>query len=857
MKIKNQKSNFPVVCLGASAGGLSVFQTFFSFLPTILDIDISFILIQHLSPDSNSKLSEIIQKYTNMDVFEVKNNTEIKPKSIYVIPPNYDMKLTGYSLKLVKQPKDKIIKLPIDFFLKSMAKELKENSISIILSGNGNDGAQGIREIKENNGLVLVQKRATAQYKSMPQNAIETGFVDLELTIEDIAQNLIEYIKNKDLNNSWFLEHYDIQEKQKILTLLRDVTGHDFSNYKENTIDRRINKSMQQNKIDNLKDYYQFLTENDEQVFELIDEILINVTRLFRDKEVFESLAKNAIPKLFSNKPINAPIRVWVAGCSTGEEAYSIAILIKEYMLKNSLKNKVMIFATDIDSKAISVARKRVFPSSIEEDVTSSRLKKFFYQNNSGGYGIVKDIRDMIIFSEHNIIKDPPFINLDLLSCRNVMIYMDSKLQRNLILQFHYAIYPSGLLLLGSSESVGDLGNYFKNLDLKNNIFQCNNSLSTFNQITRNSILKPMENYTKSLSNQQDIMIVKQMKPSLKEIIEQAILKYYTPTAVLIDEDGNILYLVGNTSEYLELPQGEYGINNIFKMFRKELKEVIEESFHKIKNTKQTIKVENIMIKTKDSYKSIDTTLSAVISSSNLESTSYLYLIIFEDKNTEDEKVKEINLTANIKDDGDEKKIIKKLKEEIRVQKQYLEETNERLKLSNQELTSYNEEMQSLNEEMQSTNEELETSREELQSLNEELTIVNSELQVKVNDLTTVNNDMNNLISGTGIGTIFVNHELNILRFTPTIKPIINLIPGDTGRYLGDIVSNVIDNKLLLEKTQDVLDTLIPKEAQIVTDNGLIYFMRIHPYRTVENVIEGAVITFIEVTDIIKKTAQL
>ena len=852
-KVKVQKTNLIVVGIGASAGGLAAFESFFSSLPISFDIDISFVLIQHLSPDSHSMLTEIIKRYTNLQVFEVKDKMKIEPKCVYIIPPNYNMEISGYTFNLIKQSTNITQRLPIDFFFNSLAKEYHENSIGVILSGTGSDGSKGIKTIKENGGLVFVQNIKTAIYEGMPQNALDTGFVDYELTVEDMGANLIHYIKNRDSIDTIIDENNKDIYLKKIFYLLSKHTGHDFSMYKLNTVNRRIEKCMSQYKINSIKEYWNFLNENKNEIFSLFNQLLIGVTNFFRDKEAFESLEKNVIPKLFINKEKDATIRVWVAGCSTGDEAYSIAILLKEYMDKNNLDNQVNIFASDIDLNAIIIARNRIFPFSIENDVSLSRLEQFFHKN-SNGYTIDKTIRDMIIFSEHNIIKDPPFSKLDLLSCRNVLIYMNVELQKNLILQFHYALYPNGILFLGSSESIGDFGQFFDAIDQKNNIFQCNNT-NTTNTIIPNRIREV--GFVKKLSLNTTNTPFVDLKLPIKELFEHALLKYLSPTAVLVDEDGNILYLSGESSKYLEIPQGEAIVNNIFNMLKEELKIEVLKAFNKVKQSKLNITIENLNIKTNDSYEIVNISILSTVSSSGLESSDFLYLVVFENNKSSLEKKEISNLIPSKNIVEDESTTIKTLREELKKQKKFLQDSNERLLLSNQELKSYNEEIQSMNEELQSTNEELETSREELQSLNEELSIVNAELQSKVTDLTTVNNDMNNLISGTGIGTIFVDNDLHILHFTPTIKQIINLIPGDIGRFLGDIVLNIIDYKELISDTQNVLDTLIPKEIEVQAKNGLWFLMRIQPYRTIENVIEGAVISFVNITEIVNIRQKL
>jgi two-component system CheB/CheR fusion protein len=824
--IEKNDPNFPVVGIGASAGGLFAFESFFASLP-VLDTDISFVLVQHLPNNSPNLLTDIIKKFTTMKVFEVEHGMTIQPRCVYVIPCSYDIKLKDYSFELIKHSKETKQKLPIDFFFHSLGKELKSNSIAIILSGMGSDGARGIETVKENGGLVFVQDVKTADYASMPESAIETGFVDYELSLEDIGKNILYYFKNKDFANLPATEEkYDFNTK-KIFTLLQKHTGHDFSMYKPSIINRRISKCMDSHKITSKKRYVELLEKDTNELLNLMHELLINVTSLFRDKTAFDALEKIVIPKLFIDKEINAPIRIWVAGCSSGEEAYSIAILLKEYMDQHHLYNKVQIFASDIDKIALNSARNKVFSKSIEEDVTKSRLSKFFLTNNAA-YSINKTIRDMIIFSDHDIIKDPPFLKLDLISCRNVMIYMNNHLQNSLILQFHYALYPKGILFLGNAESVGDMEQFYNTLDAKNKIYQYR--ASTKNKITLNK-RTPL-----GLANKLYKPLIHK-EVSLKKIVEQALVKHFAPTLALVDEQGDILYLLGETSKYLLLPQGDSTINNIERMIKAKFKDYLLRALESIKENKKTITL---------NYGTEDITVLSVVGNYSSDITEFFYLIIFENQKLSEGKKEPVN------ECNDESTTIKNLRAELKGKEKFLEEINEKLKLSNQELTTYNEEIQSMNEELQSTNEELDTSREELQSLNEELSVLNSELETKVTDLGILNNDMNNLIAGTQIGTIFVDLDLNILRFTPKVKQIIHLIQGDIGRYLGDIASDVIDIKKLITDTQNVLNTLLPKEREIETENELLFFMSIQPYRTIDNIVEGAVISFVNITDILK-----
>ena len=621
--------------------------------------------------------------------------------------------------------------------------------------------------------------------------------------------------------------------------------------YKPSTMGRRIERRLVVNKIDTIEEYYEYLKESKNEVTTLFNDLLIGVTSFFRDEEVFASLEKNAIPKLFLDKSSDSIIRVWITACSTGEEPYSIAILIMEYMQKIKERFVVQIFATDIDETAITTARAGIYPLSIDSNVSKERLEKFFIKNSDGNsYRIDKNIRDMLVFSVHDVIKDPPFSKLDLISCRNLLIYMNIQLQQKVISIFHYALKTKGILLLGNSETLGELENLYTVIDAKSKLFECQKD---HNNIKTNMLSRLLPTNQKYNSIPQINKLTAGVKLPLRELIENAILEQIAPSAVLVNEQGDILYIQGKAGMYLELPSGEIDTNNIFKMAKEGLKNDLILSFQKAKNKKQIVHTYGLKIKTNESFIIVDITIREINLNLKFKQELPLYLVLIqEDLSTSKEEIIEENLP--IIDDVDTKFLheninIKSLKQELQLQKSFLQDANEKLENSNEELKSYNEEIQSMNEELQSTNEELETSKEELQSVNEELSTVNSELNIKVTDLSRSNNDMNNLLAGTGIGTIFVDHKLNILRFTPAVTRIINLILADIGRPIGHIVSNMIDYRSLVSDIQSVLDTLVPKEIEVMTIDVKSYLMRIQPYRTLENVIEGAVISFVDITE--------
>ena len=578
---------------------------------------------------------------------------------------------------------------------------------------------------------------------------------------------------------------------------------------------------------------------------------LIGVTSFFRNPTAFEALKEKVIPNLFTGKHPDSTIRIWVPGCSTGEEAYSIGILLKEQMEMLKKNFKVQIFATDIDSRAILKARSGVYPSTISLDISPERLKRFFTQDSSGNYRIQKNIRDMIVFSEHNIIKDPPFSKLALLSCRNVLIYMERKLQKKLIPLFHYALDKDGFLFLGPSETLGEFENLFETLDRKSKLFR-KKDVSSGPLLMGTFIPSRLESgETKKPFSKAPI----ESEPQLRELTEQTMLQHYNSVGVLVDKSGDILYIHGRTGLYLEIASGKAGPNNILKSAREGLKQELITALHIAVVRKEPVFRSGLRVKTNGDFTTVNLALRPVAAGSDEAGGQNLFLVIIEEAKTSEQSQIGKDSAIGASEGACEKSTdvdarILELKQELKIKEENLKASNEELETSNEELKSSNEEMQSINEELQSTNEELETSREELQSVNEELTTVNTELQNKVADLSQAVNDMNNLLAGTGIGTIFVDQQMHILRFTPQVTSVINLIPTDVGRPVGHIVSNLLGYDRLVEDIKEVLDTLTPKDIEVQTKKGVWYLLRIRPYRTTENVIKGAVITFTDINEI-------
>ena len=618
---------------------------------------------------------------------------------------------------------------------------------------------------------------------------------------------------------------------------------------------------MAVHQINSTDAYVKYLQQFPVEVEALFRDLLIGVTQFFRDPETFEALETQVIPKLFEGKPAGSVIRAWSTGCSTGEEAYSIAMLLHEHCVKLKQNYKLQVFATDIDSRAITTARAGVYPASSAENISPERLARFFIAEPDGSaYRIHKSIRDCLIFSEHDVIKDPPFSKLDLISCRNLLIYLGTDLQKKLITLFHYALQPGGVLYLGNSETIGELGDMFTVLDRKSKIYQRNEDFQGARRGALGRFLPPMMLKDKD----QPLFTGKMLHPvklSLRELTEQALLQQLAPVGALVNGHGEIIYLHGRAGMFLEPSPGDAGINNILKMAREGLRRDLTSALHKAVGTKDRIQCLNIRVKTNGHHTLVNLSVSPVLSSTAGALESPLFLVILEEAPappTQPSAVAAIAQSASATShNGDIHAQIVELNEELQAKEEYLHAAKEELETSNEELKSSNEEMQSVNEELQSTNEELETSKEEMQSINEELSTVNTELQIKVTDLSRANNDMNNLLAGTGIGTIFVDFNLRILRFTPAATRIINLILSDVGRPVGHIVSNLVGYDRLVADVQEVLRTLIPKEIDVQTPEPKNYTIRILPYRTLDNVIEGAVITFVDITEVVRTREAL
>jgi two-component system CheB/CheR fusion protein len=831
--VPKDTKDFYMVGIGASAGGLEAFEKFFQKMPN--DTGMGFILVPHLDPTHISLMPELIQKSSKMDVSHVKDGTKVKPNTVYIVPPNHELAILNGTLQLLALPKTAGLRMPIDYFFRSLAEDQGEKAICVILSGMGTDGTLGLRSIKGELGMAMVQSPDSAKYNSMPRSAIETDLVDYILPPEKMPEQLIAYAKHatKKVVPKLVVSQGKVPDAlQKIFILIRTHTGHDFSSYKQNTVCRRIERRMNVHQIDNISNYVRYLQENSVEVETLFKELLIGVTNFFRDNDAFEALKEKALPQIFRGKPNDYTIRAWVPGCSSGEEAYSIAILLRECIEEFKQPFSIQIFATDIDNHAIETARAGIYPASISTDVSPDRLKRFFESEDNVSM-IKKDIREVLIFAPQDIIKDPPFTKLDLICCRNLLIYLDSELQKKLMPLFHYSLKPEGILFLGSSETIGEFKELFDAVDKKWKIYRRKEAVPASHVMYEYPV-------TKQLDKIHETEEKRPTELSVAQLAEKSLLTHYAPPSVIINERGEILYIHGRTGNYLEPAPGEARLS-IYEMAREGLKLELSSAIRKATTLKKEIIYKGLQVKGNGVTQSINLTVRPMFEAN---APSGLMMVVFEDVEPakKEESPKKKVVPKKKADEG-----IKALERELQYTKESLQTTIEELETSNEELKSTNEELQSTNEELQSTNEELETSKEEQQSMNEELTTVNSELQGKIDELSTANDDLKNLLDAIEVPTIFLDNDLCIKRFTTHTTKIINLIKTDMGRPIGDIVSKIEDINIS-EVAEAVLKDLVFREREVKTRDGSYFMMRINPYRTTGNVIDGAVITFADLT---------
>jgi len=844
---ENASEGPPVVGIGASAGGLDAFEHFFRACPQ--DSGLAFVLIPHLDPEHESILTEILQRTTKMPVIEAVDQLRVAPNHVYVIAPNREMTIVGGVLRLSIPDQPRGQRMPIDGFFRSLAKDQAERAIGIILSGMGMDGTQGLRAIFGAGGLCLVQKPSTAKHDGMPLSAIASGVVTHILTAEEMPATLQTLTHEPDFSHRLprILPSDLVSGMNQILLQVRASTGHDFSHYKQSTISRRIARRMTQHNIEDWTTYASYLKSNPAEVQALFKELLINVTSFFRDPEAFVVLKRQVLPALLANKPANYAFRVWVAGCATGEEAYSIAIVLQELLDELSEKQQpafsIQIYATDLDDDAIAVARKGIYPLHIAQDMTPERLQRFFLKEGAG-YKVKKEIREIVIFAVQNVIKDPPFTKLDLLSCRNLMIYLEPDLQNQLIPKFHHALKPNGALFLSASESIPNHPELFSPLDRKWKFYRRNHAVpSSYAMLISESVV-PTDKVGRTASA---TVLNKPKVSNVADLSHRALLQSYAPPSVTTDILGNILFVHGDTGRYLRPAPGPV-TTNVVEMAREGLHLELRTAVLRAASEGVPTLNHEVLVQLESGLSlvrfSVRVLPGQAVGASVEES---LLLLSFQDVPASEQPAVKRG-RRKLGPTGVEAGRVAQLEQELSYAKEHLEATIEAQQAATEELKSINEELQSTNEELQSSNEELETSKEEMESLNEEVLNANAELNAKIEQLSGVQNDMKNLFDSISTGVLFLDHQLLIRRYTREAVKIFPLIPADVGRPLEDIKSNLMGDELFPE-LQSVLDTLIPCEREVQTIDGTWYLAHVQPYRTIDNVIEGVVLSFTEVTD--------
>jgi len=826
---------FPIVGIGASAGGLEALEQFLGNVPE--NSGMAYVVIQHLDPTQKGLLPELLQRISKMKVFQVKDRMTVRSNCVYVIPPNKSMSILKGVLQLFEPIEARGLRLPIDFFLRSLADDRQEHGIGVILSGMGSDGSAGICALKEKNGIVMVQDPATAKFDSMPRNAIDSVLVDIVAPANELPAKLLAFLKHIPIVKSNLeIEIKNQSALEKIIILLRTHTSNDFSLYKKNTVYRRIERRMGVHKIDKISSYVRFLQENPKEVDILFKELLIGVTSFFRDPIVWEKLKETVIPDIIANLSEGSILRAWIPGCSTGEEAYSLAIVFKEVLEKINPHGgfSLQIFATDLDNEAIEIARKGIFPENIAADVSPNRLNRFFITAD-GGYRVKTEIREKVVFAQHNLIMHPPFTKIDILSCRNLLIYMEPELQKKLLGLFYYSINPEGIMLLGSSETLGTQSHLFTAVDAKLKIYK--RSLSNL----RPELFDFPASFSQTKPTNTEKQIPDKSTLNIQTLADQLLLQHFSPAGVLVNENGDIIYISGRTGKYLEPAVGKANLN-IFAMLREGLRNEFPDAFRKAIMTKTAVFLRNIKVGTNGGTQTVNINIQWIDKPELLNGT---VMIIFTDvPDITDIKTRVIKGKKTINSIRQSE-----LEEELQHAHEENQKTLEEMQTSQEELKSTNEELQSTNEELQSTNEELTTSKEEMQSLNEELQTVNAELQSKVDDFSRVNNDMKNLLNSTDIATLFLDKELNIRRFTNEATKLFKLIKSDIGRPFTDLVSDLIYPELVTDAIE-VLRTLVFIQKPIPTSDGRWFSNRIMPYRTFDDRIDGLVITFFNISDL-------
>jgi two-component system, chemotaxis family, CheB/CheR fusion protein len=815
-----------IVAIGASAGGIPALQSFFSGIPQ--GTGAAFIVVLHLDPQHRSELSSIVAARTKMPVVQVETTARLEPNHVYIIPPDRRLQVVDHELSATKFEEPRGQRLPIDFLFRSVAERLGDG-FAVILSGAGSDGALGVRAVKEAGGIILVQDPSEADYASMPRSAVETGVVDFVLPVRDLANRLTDLIRIKD--SVWPPEVVNLDEGalQQVIAHLRVRTGHDFSKYKRSTVTRRIARRMQVNRTDELSAYYELLRETPNEVQALLSDLLISVTSFFRDKDAFEAFAK-LLPSVFAGKETGQSIRIWIAGCATGEEAYSVAILLLEQAERHEVRPQIQIFGTDLDVRALARAREGRYPIAIEADVNEPRLRRFFSREGEF-YQVRQELRDVILFSLHDLLKDPPFSHVDMVTCRNLLIYLDRELQEQVINTFHYALNPGGYLFLGPAEAAESPPGLFRTIDRHTRIYQ-----STLAPGNKPHLLPRLVG---SIRVPEQLLPLPQAANPTVALSEAAAhrraIEQNAPPSILVDEAHRVLHLSDNAGRYILLSGGPLSAD-LADLVRPELRFEMRSGLHRAFEQRRPVLTLPVGVHFNEERYPVQLYLKPLQEAGAWRRAVVLFL--------EGEPIKEtVSDEQQTSDDS-----LRRLKEELELTQQRVRTIREDSEAANEELRASNEELQSINEEYRSTSEELETSKEELQSMNEELQTVNSELKSKLDLISRANSDLQNLLAATDFGTLFLDSSLIIKRFTDPVRELFSITTGDEGRPITDF-AHKLEYDDLVKDTRAVIANLTPIRREVRSRNGRWYDLRMRPYRTVDDKIDGVVITFVDVTD--------
>ncbi|HKW63747.1 MAG TPA: chemotaxis protein CheB [Candidatus Acidoferrum sp.] len=841
------KNDLLIAAVGASAGGIEAFTELISNLAT--DTGMAFVLVQHLDPEHHSMLTELLSKKTSMRVKEVTNGMTVEPNNVYVIPPNATMSISNHSLQLAPRGDSRALHMSIDHFMRALADEQGNRAIGVILSGSGTDGTAGLAEIQAHGGVTFAQDEASAKYDNMPRSAIASGCVDYVLPPKAIARELARIARHPYLVRDQGPELAPAENNglSLIFQLLRKSTGVDFTHYRQTTILRRIQRRMVVHKIERIDEYVKYVQSNPNEIKALYQDMLINVTSFFRNPKMFDALKAHVFPSVAKSRPPDGSLRVWTPACASGEETYSVAIALLEFLGDKASQTHTQFFGTDISESSITKARSGLYPENIQADVSPERLRRFFTKVE-GGYRISKTIRDMCIFAQHNVLNDPPFSQMDLVCCRNLLIYLEPVLQNKVISLFHYATRPGGYLVLGTSEGVGTSTNLFSTEDRTHKIF-LKKSTGVRQPVTF-SLTTPGER------PEYGAFRVPPKQPDTswnyleaQKEFDRRLLSQYSPATVFVNEDMEIIHTRGSVNRYLKLAPGRASLS-ILKMAREGLLLDLRNALTKAKKDNVTVRKQNIQVKNGNDNGASDTVrvVNFEVAPIRMGSLKELYFMIVFEESIAPPRARPARPSKRA---GESESAVSgriaKLEQELAATKEYLQSVIETQEATNEELQSANEEILSSNEELQSTNEELETAKEELQSANEELSTVNDELRSRNQDVTQINNDLTNLFASIDFAVVIVGSDLSIRRFTPQAQKFMGLIPADIGRPLSNI-NPTIEIPELQSLVLQVMSSLRPVDRQVSDRQGARYQLRILPYRTIENKIDGAIVTIIDIS---------